>query len=78
MELTAPLTLATFRKSFAQNHADAGTPPRTLAKLMGHSKVETTLVYYARVTDASERAAAKTADRMFGRIAGDQEVQGAG
>lgn len=37
VELTAPLTLHTFRKSFAQNHAEAGTPPRALARLLGHA-----------------------------------------
>ena len=31
VELTAPFTLTTLRKSFAQNHADAGTPPREAA-----------------------------------------------
>ncbi len=35
VELTAPFKLGTFRKSFAQNHADAGTPPKTLATLLG-------------------------------------------
>ena len=68
----------TFGKSFAQDHADIGNLPRTLAKPMGHPKVETMLEYYGRVTDGNERAATKTADRMFGRIAGDQEVQGGG
>ena len=66
VELTAPLTLHTFRKSFAQNHADAGTPPRTLAKLLGHSDVRMTMYFYNRVTDANERAAAKTMDQILG------------
>ncbi len=65
VELTAPFTLNTFRKSFAQNHADVGTPPRTLAKLLGHSTVQTTMDFYARVTDANERAAAATSDQFF-------------
>ena len=68
VELTAPLALTTFRKSFGQNHADAGTPPRTLAKLMGHSDVQTTLTFYARVTDSNERAAAETSDRLFAKV----------
>ncbi len=57
VELTAPFTLHTFRKSFAQNHADAGTPPRTLAKLLGHTNTRVTMQFYNRVTDANERAA---------------------
>jgi len=62
---TAPFTLTAFRKSFAQNHADAGTHPRTLAKLLGHSDVRLTLQFYQRVTDANERSAAANADRLF-------------
>jgi integrase len=64
---TAPFTLHTFRKSFAQNHADAGTPPKTLAKLLGHSNTRVTMQYYARVTDANERAAAEAMNRVFDR-----------
>ena len=67
IELTAPFTLQTFRKSFGQNHADAGTPPRTLAKLLGHSNTRVTMQYYNRVTDANERAAADTINRLFDR-----------
>ncbi|MGD2109997.1 MAG: tyrosine-type recombinase/integrase [Phycisphaerae bacterium] len=66
IELTAPFTLPTFRKSFAQNHADAGTPPRTLAKLLGHSSVTTTMEFYNRVTDANERAASDAMNRLLG------------
>ena len=50
VELSAPFTLTTFRKSFAQNHADAGTPPKTLAKLLGHTDTRITTQYYNRVT----------------------------
>ncbi len=65
VELTEPFTLPTFRKSFAQNHADAGTPPRTLAKLLGHSNTRVTLQFYNRVTDANERAAGVAMDKIF-------------
>lgn len=65
VELSAPFTLHTFRKSFAQNHAAAGTPPRTLARLLGHSDVSVTLQYYNCVTDANERAAVETINRLF-------------
>lgn len=63
--LTAPFTLHTFRKSFAQNHADAGTPPRTLAKLLGHANTRVTMQFYSRVTDANERAAGEAMDRLL-------------
>ena len=65
VELSAPFTLHTFRKAFAQNHADAGTSPRTLAKLLGHSNAQMVTQYYNRVTDANEREAAATMDRLF-------------
>ncbi len=65
MALSAPFTLQTFRKSFAQNHADAGTPPRTLAKLLGHANTRVTMQYYNRVTDANERAADDAMNRLL-------------
>ena len=65
VELSADFTLHTFRKSFGQNHADAGTPPGTLAKLLGHANTRVTMEFYNRVTDANERAAAEAMDRLF-------------
>ena len=76
IELNAPFTLATFRKSFAQNHADNGTPPRTLANLLGHSSTAVTMEFYNKVTDANVRAAAETTDRMFAKV--KSEVRDAG
>jgi integrase len=65
IKLTGSLTLTTFRKSFAQNHADAATPPKTLAKILGHSDVRITMTYYNRATDANERAAAVAMDHLL-------------
>ena len=45
-----------FRHSFAQRHADAGTPVDTLKELLGHDTVRTTFGYY-RVTAKRKRAA---------------------
>lgn len=45
-----------FRHSFAQRHADAGTPVDTLKDLLGHDTVRTTLGYY-RVTARRKREA---------------------
>lgn len=45
-----------FRHSFAQRHADAGTPVDTLKELLGHDTVRSTLGYY-RVTARRKRAA---------------------
>ena len=63
--LTAPFKLHTFRKSFAQNHANNSTPPKTLAKLLGHSDIQVTMQFYSQVTDANVREAARTTDRLF-------------
>jgi integrase len=46
----------TFRHTFAQRHADAGTPVDTLKELLGHDTVRTTLGYY-RVTTRRKRDA---------------------
>ena len=67
IELAAPATLQMFRKSLAQNHADAGTPPRTMARLLGHSNTRVTMQYYNRVTDANERAAAEAMNQLLDR-----------
>jgi integrase len=48
-----------FRHSFAQRHADAGTPVDVLRELLGHDTVRTTLGYY-RVTATRKRAAQDT------------------
>jgi integrase len=75
IELTAPFKLNTFRKSFAQNHADNGTPPKTLVSLLGHSDTQITMQFYNRVTDANVREAARTINRLF---ATDREGRNAG
>ncbi len=65
IELSAPFQLTTFRKSFAQNMADAGVPPRTLAKLLGHSDSRVTMKHYVTVTDSNERRAAELMNGLF-------------
>ena len=48
-----------FRHSFAQRHADSGTPIEVLAELMGHSRLTTTQGYF-RVTAKRKRKAVDT------------------
>ena len=48
-----------FRHSFAQRHADSGTPIEVLAELMGHSRLTTTQGYF-RVTGKRKRKAVDT------------------
>lgn len=45
-----------YRHSYAQRHADNGTPPDVLRDLMGHRSMQTTLTYY-RVTENRVRVA---------------------
>jgi integrase len=51
--------LYAYRHSFAQRHADAGTPVDVLRDLMGHRSMSTTQIYY-RVTAKRVRAAVDT------------------
>lgn len=43
----------------------AVTPPRTLARLLGHANIRITMQFYNRVADANERAAGEAMDRLF-------------
>ncbi len=52
----ADITPYSFRHTYAQRHADAGTPVEVLAALMGHTKLSTTQGYY-RVTHKRKRKA---------------------
>ena len=65
VELAGSFSLTAFRKLFAQNLVEAGTPPRTLAKLLGHTNTRVTMQFYNRVTDANDKAAVAAMDRLF-------------
>jgi len=53
------ITCYSFRHSYAQRHADSGTPVELVADLMGHTKLSTTQGYY-RVTHKRKRQAVDT------------------
>jgi len=65
IELETPLTLHTLRKSFAQNHADSGTPSATLKALMGHASITTTEQYYLQRSDENEKAATRRYETLL-------------
>ena len=50
------ITLYSLRHTYAQHHADSGTPVEVLAALMGHQRLTTTQGYY-RVTQKRKRKA---------------------
>ncbi len=50
------ITVYSFRHTYAQAHADGGTPVEVLAALMGHKQITTTQGYY-RVTHKRKRKA---------------------
>ena len=51
-----------------------GTPPRTLAKLLGHSNTRITMQFYNQVTDANERAASQAMDQLFAQRTANQQA----
>lgn len=61
------ITPYSFRHTYAQRHADAGTDPQTLSELMDHKSMNTTMSYYragwAKKREAQDRLAAFTIDR---------------
>ena len=63
--LRAPLTIHALRKSFAQNHANNGTPSVTLKMLMGHASITTTEKYYLQISDDNTLAAVKRYENLL-------------
>jgi integrase len=67
-----------FRHTFAQRHADAGTPVDTLKALLGHDTVRTTLGYYRvsakRKRDAQDRLGPLQIDARGRRVRPDVNV----
>ena len=61
------ITLYAFRHSYAQRHADAGTPVDVLRQLMDHVSVETTLGYYKVTLKRRREAVAAVSDLMVDR-----------
>lgn len=61
------ITLYAFRHSYAQRHADAGTPVDVLRQLMDHVSVETTLGYYKVTLKRRREAVSTVSDLMLDR-----------
>ncbi|MBQ7760495.1 MAG: site-specific integrase [Clostridia bacterium] len=59
------------RHTFATQALRYGMPIKTLACIIGHESVETTLDVYSHITDEGMKNAAKTIDRTMGALASD-------
>jgi integrase len=69
----AGINAYSFRHTYAQRHADAGTPPDVLRELMGHEKIETTMGYY-RIPQKRRREAAEIVGNLM--VDGDALIIG--
>jgi hypothetical protein len=55
-----PFTAYTFRHTYATRHAQAGTELPVLAELMGHAKIQTTMIY----VHASKKMKIEAAEKL--------------
>jgi len=65
INLDGQFSIHTLRKSFAQNMANSGMPPRTLQYLLGHADIETTMKYYVQVDENAAALVRTATDRMI-------------
>jgi integrase len=61
-------TWLTFRRTYSSWAHDKGVPPKVVAAIMGHVKVDTTLNVYTQVLDGAARAAADRVGSELFRI----------
>jgi integrase len=61
-------TWLTFRRTYSSWAHDKGVPPKVVAAIMGHSKVDTTLNVYTQVLDGAAREAADRIGSELARI----------
>jgi integrase len=66
-------TWLTFRRTYSSWAHDKGVPPKVVAAIMGHSKVDTTLNVYTQVLDGAARDAA---DRIGSELASIGQTPG--
>jgi len=61
-------TWLTFRRTYSSWAHDKGVPPKVVAALMGHAKVDTTINVYTQVLDGAARDAATRVGSELARI----------
>lgn len=62
------VTIHTLRHSYATHLFEAGVSLKNIQKYLGHSSLQTTLVYI-HITETAEADARETAERLFKRPA---------
>ena len=62
------MTWLTFRRTFSSWAHQKGVPPKVVAAIMGHTKIDTTLNVYTQVLDGAAREAADRVGSELARI----------
>jgi Phage integrase family len=61
-------TWLTFRRTYSSWAHQKGVPPKVVAAIMGHTKIDTTLNVYTQVLDGAAREAADRVGSELARI----------
>jgi integrase/recombinase XerD len=72
LELTTKVSIHTLRHSYATHLLEAGVGLKVIQKYMGHSSLQTTLIYL-HLTDDAERNAREAIDDVFGKLPGNDD-----
>jgi integrase len=62
------VTWLTFRRTYSSWAHQKGVPPKVVAAIMGHTKIDTTLNVYTQVLDGAAREAADRVGSELARI----------
>lgn len=65
VELEAPLSIHTLRKSCIQNWANNNSNPKVTQRLAGHADLKTTMKYYAQIGKSERAQAAQVIDDLL-------------
>lgn len=65
VELEAPLSIHTLRKSCIQNWANNNSNPKVTQRLAGHADLKTTMKYYVQIGKSERAQAAQVIDDLL-------------
>lgn len=72
MKLGKKVTLHTLRHCYATHLLEAGVGLKALQKLMGHSSLQSTMIYL-HLTDTAEAKSRDVINKMFGKLPGEDD-----